>query len=160
MSTSELLEVYEQQQEELVKLSKELEDYTRKNIQLSMRNLEHLQQLQSTNSPIVPHAFVQPPLLSQLATRVRQQAQQPLGALGDHPGDSGATATPTGPAGDAEEAAPLPQPRGSTDEGGREAAAEEVRLQRPRGVVTQEQAAAILMQMSQRMADPGAAQPP
>eukprot|EP00892_Ulva_mutabilis_P003309 jgi/Ulvmu1/134/UM001_0138.1 len=157
MTTSELLEVYEQQQEELVKLSKELADYTRKNIQLSTQNLEQLQQLQDTNSPIVSNMIMQPPLLSQLATRVRQQAQDPPALLRS----DGTTAVAAGSGGAAvgTEDGPRPRSRGSTDEGSREACPEEVRVSRPRGVVTQEQAAAILMQMSQRMADPGASRP-
>lgn len=158
MSTSELLEVYEQQQEELVKLSKELEDYTRKNIQLSTANLEHLQRLHSSNSPIMSQAIIQPPLLSQLASRVRQQqAQEPLTPVGDHP--MSARASGPGAEGPSEEA-PRPHSHASTEEGSREGGAEEVRIARPHGVETQEQAAAILMQMSQRMANPGAGQPP
>lgn len=153
MTTAQLLEVYEQQQEELVKLSKELEDYTRKNIQLSTRNLEHLQQLQGTNSPIMSQAIVQPPRLSQLATRVRRQAQEHPTEVGDRPGDGGAA---VGAADEMQQ----PHSRASTEDGSREGGAEEIRLPRPRGVVTQEQAAAILMQMSQRMADAGAVRPP
>ena len=159
MSTSELLEVYEQQQEELVKLSKQLEDFTRKNIQLSTRNLEQLQELQSSNSPIVANMIVQPPLLSQLATRVRQQAQAPQAMLRGGPPDDGATTAVGRCTTAAAEDAPRPRSCASTDDGSRDAGPEEVRLSRPRGVVTQEQAAAILMQMSQRMAAPGASRP-
>jgi hypothetical protein len=152
--TSELLSIYEQQQEELVKLSKELEEFTKKNIELSTSNLQQLQQLHSTNSPVVSNIAMQPPRLSQLSLQVRQRLQQDSASaigLGNFPHHAGAAGNMV--------------QGGSFDGRPREHRGDghmlHVNAQRdaeddsaPHGICTQEDAAAILLQMSRRIDDP------
>ena len=149
-STSELLSIYEHQQEELVKLSKELEEFTKRNIELSTSNLQQLQKLQCNSSPIVANIVMQLPLLSQLSNHVRQQSRGSSisgrgmrglpfaaaaadmvagGSIGSRHGERG---------GDGH----MPHVHGDT---GTESA--------PAGICTQEDAAATLLQMSRRMVD-------
>lgn len=138
--TGELLSIYEQQQEDLVKLSKELEEFTKKNIELSTSNLQQLQKLHSSNSPVVANIVMQPPRLSQLNLQVRQQSQR----MGSLPHVEGA---------DMVRGASLGGVSGErhVEENQRDAdASNDVA---PQGICTQEDAAAILLQMSRRMVD-------
>lgn len=151
--TGELLTIYEQQQEELVKLSKELEEFTKKNIELSTSNLQQLQKLQNTNSPIVANIVMQPPRLSQLSVQVRQQQQRrdSISALGISSLPSVTAAGdvsgggPLGGPGEQGSEFHVPHTGHAHDDAGDKSA--------PQGICTQEDAAAILLQMSRRMVD-------
>lgn len=148
--TSELLGIYEQQQEVLLRLAGELQESTKRNIELSTSNLQQLQKLQSSSSPVVANIVMQPQRLSQLSNQVRQRFR-----YSSVPG-LGMSGLPT------MEAAPDMVAGGSTQSrsGGpsadghlplvhRDAGNESAR----QGICTQEDAAAILLQMSRRMAD-------
>lgn len=138
--TGELLRIYEQQQEELVKLSKELEEFTKKNIELSTSNLQQLQKLHSSNSPVVANIVMQPPRLSQLNLQVRQQSQR----MDILPHVEGA---------DMVRGASLGGVPGERDGGENLLDADDSDHVAPQGICTQEDAAAILLQMSHRMVD-------
>lgn len=141
--TSELLSIYNQQQEELVKLSKELEQCTKNNIELSTTNLQRLQKLHDSSSPVTNSIVMQP--LSQFFHQVRQQSQRGgVPALGEggsfpHRGGSG-DLVHEGSCGGSPVGRHRSHAHGDSDD--------ERGLH---GICTQEDAATILLQMSQHM---------
>jgi hypothetical protein len=156
LSTSELLGIYERQQEELVKLSKRLEEITKKNIEISTSNLQQLQSLQHAGvphaaSPAVASLGMQAPKLSQLSLRVRQQSRkESMASLGvrrrSGAGCEGWGGVGAGVSGTQHAA-------GAADGDGVLGGAHDKHENALQGICTQEDAAAILMQMSRRMID-------